>query len=91
MDACNRFDGFNFNHNLAAYEKVKPIAAFQLQVSIDKRDWFLALKRDFAERKFAGEAFFVDSFEEARPQPAVDLYSRPDYRARYVTVIYTHE
>jgi hypothetical protein len=82
MDGGYRHDGLQFNYNLATYEKVEPVPAFQFYVSIDERNWFLALERDAAKGKFAHEALLVDAFKETRPQGAMNVDGGPDYRTR---------
>ena len=56
MDWKNRFDAFDFDDEIAAYEQIDPIAAIEQEIFVTNGQWQLHLKRNARVRELTSEA-----------------------------------
>jgi len=77
MDGCNCRDCLDFENNPIEDDDVSAIATIQLVSAINNRDGLLAPKRDASTGEFKAQTFFVDGFQKAGAEFAMDCNCCP--------------
>jgi hypothetical protein len=72
-------------------EQVNSVAALELDVFVDDRDWDLLLNPQSMNLQFVRQTFFVCGFQESRPEEFVDFNGTADYFARDFIVSHASE
>lgn len=76
MNRGEGLNGFDFHHHSPSNHKVRPIASLQLDIFVDYRQRFLTFELEPTRFEFAGQAFFINCFEQTRAERAVNIHRR---------------
>ena len=81
MNRQERGHGLELHDELGTHEEVESRLC-NAQALVPNRNRHLPPERDPLQAKLHGESFFVDRFEEARAEVAMNLERRPDHAMR---------
>ena len=81
MNRQERRHGLELHHELGTHEEVESRLC-NAQALVPNRNRHLPPERDPLQAKLHDESFFVDRFEEARAEVAMNLDRRPDHAMR---------
>lgn len=80
MDRCEKLDRFKFHQKCSVYEQIGSVATIETNSLVPYRDGFLSLERNVSQGQLVTETHLITGFEKTRPECAVNIYCRPDYR-----------
>jgi hypothetical protein len=69
---CYSANCFDFHNYSAKYDDIGSVTTVELRSSVDNGNWFLSLESEPCQGEFVTETFFVDGFEKAGAEFAVD-------------------
>ncbi len=84
QDAFNRLE---FQDHLAVYADVGDVAAVQVDIVINYGEQYLALERCTGPVELMAKAFFIDRFEQAGAEAAVNAHRQADDPVREIAAM----